>query len=560
MRAYSFGGLKVFLLILVTVGVLSACVQKPSYDSEEDSEDGKPVTYIGRSTGTNPRLPEGDTFEDNAYTRVAEEELDIDIRNAFEANGEDYTRQVSLAIASGSIPDMMLVTREELQDLAENDLIEDLSSVFDENASDYIKEVYQSFDNRPLEDATFDDKLMGLPGTEALAAPQMVWIREDWMEELGIEIDEDDDLLITLEELEMVAESFVEEDPGGSGNPVGIPFESYLTADNFGGSFTMNSIAAVFEGQPKKYLIEEDGSITYGSTSEGMKESLELMNRWYEKGLVDPQFGTRSFDDIISLLTNGQSGIALAPWHFPDWGLPTVREMNKEARFKPYALADEEGNVNVFEQNTTANYIVVKKGYDHAEKAVEMLNLYYDTIPNTEEKDMDTRFPEVAEYLELGVDNSTKPFNIVVLPLEKYLNDYHDVEDVLDEEITVGEVADAEVRQNINGIKEYTENPEGAQTSSWSSYHSRILGWGLMDTVTRNDAFKWVETAYVNDTATMEQKGPDLAKTEEEDFIKIITGVEDIDYFDVFVDKWSRQGGEDVLLEVEEAVKEQENQ
>ncbi|GAA0337346.1 hypothetical protein GCM10008931_31220 [Oceanobacillus oncorhynchi subsp. oncorhynchi] len=558
MKTDSFKSIKFLIILLMLTSTLAACVQKSSNNGETTTEDGTPIINIGRSIGTNPKIPEGDTFEDNAYTRAAEEVLDIEIQNAFEAEGEDYDRQVALAISSGDLPDMMIVDREELEDLVNNDLIEDLSDVFEENASDYIKEVYASYDNRPLENATFEDSLMGLPGTQSLAAPQMVWIREDWLEELDLTIDEEGDRLITLDELEEVAEAFMENDPGDSGNPVGIPFDSYLNSGDYGGVFTMNSIAAVFDGQPRKYLIEEDGSVTYGSTSEGTKQGLELMNEWFDKGIIDPQFGTRSFDDIMSLLTNGQTGIAMGPWHVPDWGFSTVREMDNDAKFASYALADDKGNVNVFEQDTTANYIVVRKGYEHPEKAVQMLNLFYDDMLNKEEAEMENTFPEVAEYLEQGVDDSTRPFNIVLLPNEKYMEDYQDIQAVLNDEMTVEEVTDSQVRQNINGIKEYMETPEDAQTGSWSNYHSRIVGWGLMNKLTEDDRFNWMEAAYVNNTPTMEQKGGNLIKLEEEDFIKIVTGVEPIDYFDTFVEKWNNQGGNEILKEIEEELAQQE--
>ncbi|MBM7599627.1 putative aldouronate transport system substrate-binding protein [Virgibacillus halotolerans] len=558
MKTDSIKRIKLLLVLLLLTSALAACVQKSSNGGETTTEDGKIIVNIGRSVGSNPKLPEGDTFEDNAYTRAAEEELDIEIRNAFEADGEDYSRQVALAISSGDLPDMMIVDREELKDLVDNDLIEDLSDVFEENASDYIKETYASYDNRPLEDATFEDNLMALPGTESLAAPQMVWIREDWLEELDLTIDEEGDRLITLDELEEVAEAFMENDPGDSGNPVGIPFDSYLNGADYGGVFTMNSIAAVFDGQPKKYLIEEDGSVTYGSTSEGTKQGLEVMNEWFDKGIIDPQFGTRSFDDIMSLLTNGQTGIATGPWHIPDWGFSTVREMDNDARFAAYVLADDDGNVNVFEQNTTGRFMVVREGYEHPEKAVQMLNLFYDVMLNKEEADMENKFPEVAEYLEQGVDDSTKPFNIVLLPNQKYLDDYQDIQAVLNEEMTVGEITDSQVRQNINGIIEYMETPEDALTNGWSNYHSRIVGWSLMNKLTEEARFNWVETAYVNNTPTMEQKGANLIKLEEEDFIKIVTGVEPIDYFDTFVDKWKNQGGKEMLDEIEEELAEQE--
>ncbi|WBY64102.1 hypothetical protein [Thermocaproicibacter melissae] len=61
---------------------------------------------MGRQTLQNPKLPEGDTYEDNAYTRWVKNELNIKIVDEFEANGDDYDRQVSLAISSGDLPDI----------------------------------------------------------------------------------------------------------------------------------------------------------------------------------------------------------------------------------------------------------------------------------------------------------------------------------------------------------------------------------------------------------------------------------------------------------------------
>ena len=47
----------------------------------------------------NVTFPDGDSYEDNAYVRMTERELNIDITDEFEANGEDYDRQVSLALS-----------------------------------------------------------------------------------------------------------------------------------------------------------------------------------------------------------------------------------------------------------------------------------------------------------------------------------------------------------------------------------------------------------------------------------------------------------------------------
>lgn len=74
------------------------------------------ICTMGRSTIANPKFPEGDTYEDNAYTRYLKERLNVEVEDEFEANGEDYDRQVSLAIASGELPDIMRVGSKDISD------------------------------------------------------------------------------------------------------------------------------------------------------------------------------------------------------------------------------------------------------------------------------------------------------------------------------------------------------------------------------------------------------------------------------------------------------------
>lgn len=104
------------------------------------------VINTGRQTATNPRFPKGDTYENNAYTRFLKQKLNITIKDAFEANGADYDRQVSLAMAGNSLPDMMLVdNHSDLKEMVDNDQIMDLTDVYNQYASDKIKEYYNSY-------------------------------------------------------------------------------------------------------------------------------------------------------------------------------------------------------------------------------------------------------------------------------------------------------------------------------------------------------------------------------------------------------------------------------
>lgn len=212
--------------------------------SETGNEAGTIKVSMGRQTLQNVTFPDGDTYEDNAYIRMAEKKLNIDITDEFEANGDDYDRQVSLALSAGDIPDMMKVgTLDEVQELYENDLIADLTGVYEEYASDYLKAVYDSYDGRAMDNVTFDGMMMALPGTNTDSGPSIVWIRSDWMEQLGVKLDEDQDGCITIEDVETVAKEFMEKNPENAENVVGVAFAPWLTNGDPDGTFSMNSIA-----------------------------------------------------------------------------------------------------------------------------------------------------------------------------------------------------------------------------------------------------------------------------------------------------------------------------
>lgn len=110
---------------------------------------------------------EGDNDSNNAWTRYINKKINAKNENLFEANsGEDYAQKVSMAIVSSEIPDIMSVPDyETLKQLYENDLIADLTESYENCASDVIKDIYNSYNGRVFDKATFDGKLMAAPST-----------------------------------------------------------------------------------------------------------------------------------------------------------------------------------------------------------------------------------------------------------------------------------------------------------------------------------------------------------------------------------------------------------
>lgn len=547
----------VCVLLLATSLGLAACNKEGAGSKAKLDENGKIVMTIGQQTQQNSKLPDGDSYADNAYRRIIEEKLDVKVESAFEAQtGDDYNRQVSLAIASGDLPDVMVVSRDEFEELANNDLIADLTDVYDEYASDYIKEIYSSFDNFQLNAASIDDRLMALPGTSNDFGPNMVWVRQDWVDNLGLKLDADGNKAITLTELETMAKAFIEKDFAGTGKTVGMAFTSYLTGDSHGGSAnTATAIFNAYGAYPKNYLEKADGTLQYGSNTPEMKEGLAYLNGLFKAGVIDPQFGTRSWDDITALMVNGELGILPGPWHLSDWYLIQGKSANAEANFVPYAIEDSQGKVNGVDKPGVGGFVVVSKEFSNPEKVVEMVNLLFDQFPNAENQEKE--YPELYSYTKATVDGSVRPVNIELFKNLSEISDAVEATEAGEGKIPMDSISNFTVKSNALMIEEYLNDPAGADSTVWSKYASRDLAvTQVMDGVRQTGIFNEVKPVSLFETVKAnERNGAQVAKLEEETFIKFITGEESLDKFDDYVNSWNSQGGSEILTEMNELLK-----
>lgn len=510
---------------------------------------------VGRYTGTNPRLPEGDTFEDNAYTRYLKERLNLAIQDAFEANGEDYNRQVSLAMAGGDLPDIMTVTNwKDLQELVENDMVADLTDVYDRYASDKLKEIYgtyaEVFEGGAFGKVTFNGRIYGMPDAQGDSGPNEVWIRKDWADKLGIPVDADGDGCLTISELKEIAKEFRDQDPGETGKAVGIPVQPMPTsADNDGGSFTLTGLANAFGAFPKRWQEDESGQVVYGTTTKETKAFLTEMAAWYQEGIIDPQCGTRTWDDCMSLLVNNQAGIVFGQWHMPDWAFTQIKTKNPECEFMCYAIADEDGKVNAMHVAPIDKYMVVSSECPHPEALIKMMNVYFDEISGA---DAAEKMPNIAEALQM--DNSTKPVGVEVQPSDQLLQGYVGVMEAVDDDGKLPELGIYDQKM-VQEIRTYQKDAAAATTEEWSHYNSRVNGLGLYHGLEENGLLNWKIPAFTGSTDSMALLWTNLDKQENEMVIKIITGAESPEYFDTFIETWNKQGGSSIVDEVRAQLK-----
>ena len=484
---------------------------------------------LGRlaSEHTVSSLYKGDTLENNPYTRYIKDKLNITFTDVIEADGDDYKKQIALATAAGELPDVFTVTDYDLLvDLVDSGLIYDMTDYYEEYASDYIKSIYDSYDGRCLGNVTFDGKLMCLPGANPdNGVPVLCWVRKDWLDKLDYNPDEDGDLCISIDDIEELAKKFMEADLSGKGT-IGIA-----------ASDSIDDIEWLYEGMGgfgNKWIQNEDGTIENTTfANDSVKNAWEGMNKCDEEGILDPQFGTRTWDDVTSLLINGQLGIAFGPWHTSDWRLVHVKDADPEAEYIAYTIKDADGKVNCAHENAASSYIVVNKDFEHPEAAVKILNVLFDELAQA----TDESAPEVLQFIDDGGDNFCRPFQIEVLSagnVQKYWDDHYGV---MTGTITPEEAQTTENRTSCKALlnyMDYMENPEGKEWNTeilfgWKTYTSRIVGCGAaVNALNQNGNGNWISPLYPPTIPVMEQKQETLNTILLLAYIKIVIGEEPI--------------------------------
>ena len=522
-------------------------------DAGEDTDE-KIVITLGRHTTTNPKLPEGATYEDNAYIRMAEAELGIDIVDEFEGSNEDYDRQVSLAISAGSMPDVMKIhTQAELSELWENDMILDLTDVYEQYASEELKAKYASYpEGLGLDRARIDGHLVALPGAGGDVAPMICFVRQDWLDILGIKMDEDGDRVVSYLEILDVARKFMAGNPENVENPVGIAAIPDLVWYEGEGAWGLNFISNAMNAWPKTWY-EENGKVVWGSTSEETREWLRFCNQLFEEGVLDPQIGTRQWDDVTALMTNGQFGFAFGAGHTPNWGLVNVYNLDEDCECNAFLISDENGVVrHKHSDSAQQGMIVVSKECKHPEKAIQIANLF-NGMTGEEETALKEKYPEFGEYQDvLGVDHSCMPYNIDVGRYDSSLRASLLRDAYFAGEMTMDEVVaqDAGMLNNLTAIEKYM-NGESKDPVDWAKYTGDWVGYSLNKTLDEYEKAEWLTPLFPSTTETMKTNWANLQALEAETFVKIVTGDVDVDEgFDSFVKQWKEQGGDKICQEI----------
>ena len=507
------------------------------------------TVHLGGSMNPNAKILDGMSYEDNAYTRFLKDDLNIEVVYDWIASSSDYDEKMNLCIGSGTIPEMMNVNVTQYRALLKYDMIQPLDQYFEDYASDKLKGYVES-GGEELKKCITNDKgeMMAIPAPSMMVGEMNeMWIRQDWLDNLGLEVPR------TWDELVTVAEAFVTQDPDGNGedDTIGIlgPGNSNHINDIGDNQFGLDPLFCSFQSYPQYWLQDEDGTVKYGSIQPETRTALEKIQKLYTDKLIDPEMLVRN--NCKEAVLSGKVGIFFGPW----WSGYTVSEatLAGEADWRAYFTPlSEDGKYYTHMPDPTSKYVVVSKSCKNPEAAFKIISYLVANEQQWTDDGITSSEMSCADFYPLwnGYDNADE-IEVSTETLEKYLAG----------EITMDDVDFSQhklLKSDMEAVTELKKEPyDDFSLDKWNMDSDlaktnlpRLVSLLVGGAPYVNDKYIPVYNAYSGQTETMQTKWANLKKMEEETFAKIIMGKADISEFDTFVENWKNQGGDQILKEI----------
>ena len=499
-----------------------------------------------------------ESFENNTWRNLYED-LGYNTEVLYNIDTTQADTKLATSITSGNYPDLLSGSPTEIVKYAETGVIADITDVFEEYASDELKEYvnYNGIDN--LGSCMVDGRLYGLPTAVEPLDGMMMFIRKDWLDNLGLEIP------TTMEELKTVAQAFTDDDPDGNGVD-----DTYGLALCGADGFTYwSGVQAFFEGygaapgywNDSFTFIEKDGEVMWGGAlSTEMKTALTDLQEMYASGALAKSFGTMDYNQLLQDVGAGTCGIYFAP----RWGamVPYVDALKTDVNAEIVAamIPDGmgEGSSKAYIQTTPGMIYAISSKCEHPEAVVKLMNISVRLLANyqnMEERNLFTGQTGVysgwkASWMGIGEPGSQED------GITKEIKAMSTGE--ITDDMTESQIIDVEAMQTYFTAREngtladlLAVDDATVETGISSSTVSTETGGGaIMLKQIEEDKFNY--SAYNTvPTENMSSCYSTLNKMALETIIKIIYG-DSVDSYDDFLKSWNELGGEVATQEAQE--------
>lgn len=310
---------KTFVLTLVLIVsfamMLSACSNS---GGSGDSKAGKPLDVNIMTMYYTPEPP----GPDNVILKEIEKRTHSRIKITW-VSPNSYADKVNVTLASGDIPDLMLV---------DNPFSPQVRTMFAQGAfwdlTPYLKD-YPNLMKFPAETwnntKQADGKNYGIPRVRPVEGGGFTNLRKDWLDKLKLDVPK------TTDELYNVLKAFVENDPDGNGIADTIGLAGFIDQSSMA---TFGQLQNVFTKNNGDWKLVDGKAVNVNLLPE-VKDVLIWLNRAYKEKLIPEDFAVLKNTQAKDLLKSGRAGgsqdTVEAAWE------PTeeLRKTNPKADFLP---------------------------------------------------------------------------------------------------------------------------------------------------------------------------------------------------------------------------------
>lgn len=276
----------IMVLMIACSLLFSACSSKTAPNAAGSTDDGgapaKPVT-LKVEVFDRGNSPAGYTITDNYWTKWIQENFgtpnQIDVEYVPVPRSQEVEK-LNVLMASGSgVPDIVFTyDPNTFNRYAKQGGLTDLGPLLDE----YGPNLKAFLGDDVLSYGKFEGTQFAIPAKRSNIGKYASFIRQDWLTKLNMPVPQ------TTTELYETLKAFKEKDPGETGGQV-IPLGMTIASAQYE-PLIWSFIKSMSE-EEQYTLTQQLGSNDYPILLPGFKDALQFMNKLYNEGLINKDFG-----------------------------------------------------------------------------------------------------------------------------------------------------------------------------------------------------------------------------------------------------------------------------
>ncbi|MDA3958267.1 extracellular solute-binding protein [Oceanispirochaeta sp.] len=297
------------LLMVLTIGFLSAAGGQDNASSSDSSSDGKVKLEVWAAKAAELQVDTESLANWKAIEDATGVELNWDLIGT-----EVKDEQFNLIMTSGDLPDVMAYYEGKSGFSSVNRF--GIEGAF-LPLEDLIKENAPNLKAALLDDPKVRETILAsdgniyyIPMLSALNAARGWYIRYDWLEAVGKEVP------TNTEELYDVLVAFKNEDPNGNGEADEIPMIFRRRGDD--AFYNLGALAYAFDADPD--WVIRNGKVAFGPSETQYLDYLNYIARLYKEDLIDEEILTRAGNPRNDLMGKNMAG-AIHDWFASTAGL-----------------------------------------------------------------------------------------------------------------------------------------------------------------------------------------------------------------------------------------------